>query len=120
MSTTQVIFCNESLLYWQAIEDRLISGGYNISILKAASVKGAVKAIQEKGKCIVLTESVLLGEEYASQLPSLCKARNPDSVVVLYTGEPYDIDVSLFDHYINSYGRDSYNELFSFLRKHCL
>lgn len=120
METIKVIFCNESRLFWQAIEDRLISGSYNTSVLKVVSVKGAVNAIPEKGKCIVLTESVLLGEEEVSSLPFMCKAKNPDSVVVLYTGETYGMDVSSFDNYINSYGKNSYNELFSVFKKHCL
>ena len=119
MKTIQVIFCNESRLYWQAIEDRLSIEGYKIEVLKVASVKGAVNAIAEKGRCIILTESFLLGEEGVSLLPSLCKAKNPDSVVVLYTGETYDLDVSLFDHYINSYDVDSYDELFSMFQRRC-
>jgi hypothetical protein len=115
----KVIFCNESRMHWEAIEDRLSGSGYNIQVLKVESFKDAVKAVPEEGKCIVLTESVLPGKEEVSQLPPLCKAKNPDSIVILYTRETYGMDVSSFDYYLNSDDRDSYQELFSVFRKYC-
>ena len=117
MKDIQVIFCGANYLYWQGIELR-VSSFYNTSFVRVASIKDAVKAVPKKGKCIVVTESVLLEEEYAFQLPSLCKAKNPDSVVVLYTGQTYGMESS-FDYYIDRYDRDSYEELSLMFLKHC-
>jgi len=121
MKNPQIIFCTESNLNWQAIYDRLKYENSSVVISVFNTVSRAVDFLPETGKWIIVTESVLLdeeSEEKVSRLPLLCKAKNPESVVILYTGETYDVDVRLFDHYINNYEKGSYQKLFSFFRRY--
>lgn len=125
----RIILLNNSMMYFQAIQDRIEYEKLTKDILYLQYPDEALAAIPTEGSCIIIMDSLLVntfkGEECenldqgARLFARKCKRKNPKCRSILYTVEPFDLKAEEFDCFIHGLKKDSYEDLFKKLKEYC-
>ena len=125
MENPTVILVNGMKTYFEAIMDVIESQLLTDKAEYAQKIEQAIELIPEKGKCLIVTESLIPSRESDGRGGSVKmllregKKKNPECKFVLYSFSHYDLDLRDFEKYINFADRGGYEDLICFITEFC-
>jgi len=120
----KLILCSGSEVDFLFISDRVKSEKLSEEIIIAANADEVIENVQEKEFCIVITDSLIASSVSSKSTDGVkfllkeVKKKNQKCIVILYAVFAHDLDISLFNDYIQSIGKDSYEKLFKIIRQY--